>query len=102
MKTLKLCGLLFLLAPVTACGYLFGDKGLFRDSAGDYREAREMPPINLPQGTSSDEFVDTERARFCAKTGNWHASQGNAYLVYGPAAGPRLGGAAAGQAHNGA
>ncbi|WOJ96390.1 outer membrane protein assembly factor BamC [Congregibacter brevis] len=58
MKYLKLCSLLLLLAPVTACGYLFGDKGFFRDSAGDYREAQEMPPISLPNGTSSDEFVD--------------------------------------------
>ncbi|MFK8042077.1 outer membrane protein assembly factor BamC [Congregibacter sp.] len=58
MKYLKLCGVLLLLAPATGCGYLFGDKGFFRDSAGDYREAKEMPPISLPSGTSSDEFVD--------------------------------------------
>ncbi|WOJ93560.1 outer membrane protein assembly factor BamC [Congregibacter variabilis] len=58
MKILKLFGLLFLLPSVTACGYLFGDSGLFRDSAGDYREAREMSSISLPDGVSSDEFVD--------------------------------------------
>ncbi|MFT4768355.1 MAG: outer membrane protein assembly factor BamC [Glaciecola sp.] len=58
MKFLKLCGLLLVLAPVTACGYLFGDNGAFRDSAGDYREAREMPLMSLPEGTASDELVD--------------------------------------------
>lgn len=58
MKALKLCALMLLLTPVTACGYLFGDKGVFRDSAGDYREAREMPPLDLPEGTQADELVD--------------------------------------------
>lgn len=58
MKSLRLLGLVLLLAPVTACSYLFGDKGLFRDSAGDYREASEMPPIDLPNGTASNQLVD--------------------------------------------
>ncbi|EED32439.1 NlpB/DapX lipoprotein [gamma proteobacterium NOR5-3] len=58
MKALKLGALLLVLAPLGACGYLFGDNGVFRDSAGDYREAREMPPISLPPGTQTDEFVD--------------------------------------------
>ncbi|WP_439105979.1 outer membrane protein assembly factor BamC [Congregibacter sp.] len=58
MRYLKLGGLLMLLASLSACGYLFGDKGVFRDSAGDYREAKDMPPISLPSGTSTDQLVD--------------------------------------------
>lgn len=33
-----------------SCGWLVGDDGLFRDSAMDYREARELPVIEVPAG----------------------------------------------------
>ncbi|MDP5054526.1 MAG: hypothetical protein NWP69_12110, partial [Congregibacter sp.] len=58
MKTLRICGLVLILAPTTACSYLFGDSGFFRDSAGDYREARELPVMSLPSGAKADELVD--------------------------------------------
>ena len=29
------------------CGYLFGDKGVFRDTSNDYKRAEELPPLQL-------------------------------------------------------
>lgn len=36
------------LAGTSGCGYLFGDEGVFRDSSEDYKQARELPPIEVP------------------------------------------------------
>jgi outer membrane protein assembly factor BamC len=47
-------GLLCLLMPITGCGYLFGDAGVFRDVSGDYQEAQELPIIAVPDGKRSD------------------------------------------------
>ncbi len=37
----------------TACGWVFGDKGMFRDRGDDYRKARVEPPLELPEGVAS-------------------------------------------------
>ncbi len=39
-----------LVLSVGACSYLFGDEGMFPDTSEDYKQARELPPINLPEG----------------------------------------------------
>lgn len=36
------------------CGYLFGDDGLFPDRSREYREAVELPPMDLPPGRQSE------------------------------------------------
>jgi len=46
-------GVLVLLFSLQACGYLFGDDGLFPDKSGDYRRAKALPPLELPSGLDS-------------------------------------------------
>ncbi|MDX1735976.1 MAG: outer membrane protein assembly factor BamC [Halioglobus sp.] len=41
---------LAVLATLSGCGFLTGDDGVFRDRAGDYKRAPEMPPVTVPQG----------------------------------------------------
>jgi outer membrane protein assembly factor BamC len=36
---------------LSGCGYLFGDDGIFRDTKNDYKEAPELPQMQLPEGT---------------------------------------------------
>lgn len=43
-------GLCAALLGTAGCGYLFGDGGLFRDKSEDYKEARELPAIDVPEG----------------------------------------------------
>lgn len=40
--------------PLGGCGWLFGDEGWFRDRGHDYREARAIPPMRIPEGTQSE------------------------------------------------
>ena len=47
-----------LLASVAGCGYIVGDKGLFRDSSGDYRRAEEQPPMQLPPGRRTESIAE--------------------------------------------
>ena len=42
--------LMTLFCGVSACGYIFGDDGVFRDPAEDYRNAPERPVIAVPEG----------------------------------------------------
>lgn len=42
-----------MLAGASGCGYLFGDDGVFRDTSEDYKQARELPPIEVPEGKDS-------------------------------------------------
>jgi len=37
---------------VSGCGWLFGDKGIFRDRGDDYRRARVEKPMEVPPGLS--------------------------------------------------
>jgi len=39
-----------LMLACTGCGYLFGDKGVFRDHSQDYKKAPELPVISVPEG----------------------------------------------------
>jgi len=43
-----------LLAQLGGCGYLFGDRGVFRDQSEDYKRAPELPAITLPDGMRSE------------------------------------------------
>jgi outer membrane protein assembly factor BamC len=42
-----------LLLSGTGCGYIFGDKGTFRDRSQDYKTAPEAPPVHVPAGMDS-------------------------------------------------
>jgi len=43
-----------LLSTLGGCGYLFGDKGVFRDKSEDYKRAPEMPVIAVPNDKNRD------------------------------------------------
>ena len=43
---------------LSACGYLFGDDGVFRDKSNDYLTIREPDPIALPSGLTSSRIAD--------------------------------------------
>lgn len=43
-----------LLSLCSGCGYLFGDKGVFRDKSEDYKKAREVPVLALPDSADGD------------------------------------------------
>lgn len=45
--------LLTLILNMTACGWLFGDDGMFRDRGEDYRKARVEPELTLPENIES-------------------------------------------------
>jgi outer membrane protein assembly factor BamC len=42
------------LITLSGCGYLFGDKGVFRDASEDYKRSPETPVIKVPEGKSAD------------------------------------------------
>ncbi|MEZ5571926.1 MAG: outer membrane protein assembly factor BamC [Halioglobus sp.] len=37
----------------TGCGYMFGDKGVFRDRSEDYKKAPQTQPLVVPEGMKS-------------------------------------------------
>ncbi|MCB1699873.1 MAG: outer membrane protein assembly factor BamC [Pseudomonadales bacterium] len=53
VKSIQLALLVALLTLCTGCGYLFGDDGIFRDKSQDYKKARVVPPLRLPDGDDS-------------------------------------------------
>ncbi len=53
-RKLRTLVVLSLLLPVSGCGFLFGDEGVFRDRAEDYKKAPELPVIEVPEGKDSD------------------------------------------------
>ena len=53
MKVVKVGFLCAFLLASTGCGYLFGDKGLFRDKSEDYKKAPAPQPITVPAGMDS-------------------------------------------------
>ena len=55
---LRLAVVSALLVLCTGCGYLFGDKGVFRDKSEDYKKAREVPPLRLPAGEQASTLGD--------------------------------------------
>lgn len=50
LRSLLLIALTF---NISACGWLFGDDGMFRDRGEDYRKARVEPPLELPENIES-------------------------------------------------
>ncbi|MBE9537702.1 MAG: outer membrane protein assembly factor BamC [Proteobacteria bacterium] len=46
--------LLTIFCGVSACGYIFGDDGVFRDPAEDYKKAPETSVITVPEGKNSN------------------------------------------------
>jgi len=63
-----------LLLTLNGCGSLFGREGYFRDRGDDYLQAREIPPIKVPEGLdtsaiselfvvppASSDYVDPDR-----------------------------------------
>lgn len=55
---LKLAVALPILMNISACSWLFGDDGIFRDSGNDYRKARVETPLKLPKSVDSDSIDD--------------------------------------------
>lgn len=53
VKGMQLALLVLLAALCTGCGYLFGDSGVFRDKSEDYKKAREVPELRVPEGDDS-------------------------------------------------
>jgi len=53
VKAVRTTVLAALLLACTGCGYLFGDKGMFRDRSEDYKKAPELPVVRVPQGKDS-------------------------------------------------
>ena len=45
-------------AAVSGCGWLAGDDGVFRDRSDDYRKARAIPPMKIPEGSNSEAIGD--------------------------------------------
>lgn len=58
MRTLKLTSMIILLLQITACSWLFGDEGTFRDRSNDYRQATVTAPLELPEGMESESIDD--------------------------------------------
>ena len=56
---LKLILLCLLLSGVSACGWLFGDDGMFRDRSNDYRKAEVEPPLEFPDDIDSHIIDDS-------------------------------------------
>ena len=52
-KAVRWSLLTLLLLACTGCGYLFGDKGMFRDQSEDYKKAPELPVVSVPPGKDS-------------------------------------------------
>lgn len=49
-KILCLLTVAVLAAFCSGCGYVFGDKGVFRDKSEDYKQAPEVPVLTVPEG----------------------------------------------------
>ena len=52
-KIARLFAAAVILGSLGGCGYLFGDKGVFRDKSEDYKKAPEMAVIGVPEGKDS-------------------------------------------------
>ena len=53
LQSMRLTLAAVLLLLCSGCGYLFGDHGVFRDKSQDYKKAREVPPLEVPDGKDS-------------------------------------------------
>ncbi len=48
MLTVRNTVLILLMTVLTACNYLTGENGLFRERGGDYQNAQVVPPMRIP------------------------------------------------------
>ena len=55
---LRVSGILACTFILGGCGYLFGDKGVFRDKSEDYKKAPETRVITVPEGKNTDSFQE--------------------------------------------
>jgi outer membrane protein assembly factor BamC len=53
LKSTKMALPVLVLALCSGCGYLFGDDGVFRDKSQDYKKAREVPVLKVPDARDS-------------------------------------------------
>ena len=53
VKSSNLLLLALVFSLCSGCGYLFGDQGVFRDKSQDYKKAREVPVLRVPEGEDS-------------------------------------------------
>ena len=53
LESMKLPLALLLVSACSGCGFLFGDEGVWRDKSQDYKKAREVAPIRVPEGADS-------------------------------------------------
>lgn len=58
LKSTKIALPLLLVALCSGCGYLFGDEGVFRDKSQDYKKAREVPVLQVPDAKDSSSLGD--------------------------------------------
>lgn len=56
---LKAAAILMVIQSVSACSWLFGDDGTFRDRGNDYRKATLEKGLSLPNGVHSDSIYDS-------------------------------------------
>ncbi|WP_101760163.1 outer membrane protein assembly factor BamC [Oceanicoccus sp. KOV_DT_Chl] len=56
---LKLITGITVIIQVSACSWLFGDDGTFRDRSNDYRQAKVETPLVLPAGIDSESLDDS-------------------------------------------
>lgn len=54
VKAVRWLVLSALLLVCAGCGYLFGDKGVFRDTSEDYKTAPELPVVAVPPGKDAE------------------------------------------------
>lgn len=59
LKLIKITTFASLSFALTACGWLTGDDGLFRDRSNDYRQASETKALQLPAAVASDVLDDS-------------------------------------------
>lgn len=56
---LKAAAILMVIQSISACSWLFGDDGAFRDRGNDYRQATLEKELSLPDGVHSDSIYDS-------------------------------------------
>ena len=58
LRSVQRAVVIALVTICAGCGYLFGDKGIFRDPSDDYKKAPELPVVSVPEDADSKELRD--------------------------------------------
>ena len=56
--SIKFASILIVIQGISACSWLFGDDGTFRDRGNDYRQASLEKKLSLPDGINSNAIYD--------------------------------------------